>query len=65
MKWISVKEKLPNKNRRVLFYSKNKIIVLGFFSDDGWTEESSEGICKLNYRNVTHWMPLPNPPKEK
>jgi len=58
--WISVKDKLPEPMKAVLIISKSTGIP--FF--DGiaidWVRDG-----KFNrFKKVTHWMPLPAPPKE-
>ena len=64
--WISVDDRLPNKNEEVLVYRgnhlgnlMNRYTYLGnnqWEDDYGyWGETKNEG--------VTHWIPLPNPPK--
>lgn len=59
-KWISVEDDIPTDDRDVLAWVGNKEIAIAWF--DGYTGEwhaygSYEG-------DVTHWMPLPEPPKE-
>ncbi len=53
--WISVEDRLPEPMYQVLIYT-----------DDGWI-----GVDALDYNEefreydyVTHWQPLPEPPKE-
>ena len=71
MEWISVKDKLPEDEAPVLayygFFRENDdlgtrfIGTLTFFVFDKnphWQHEST-GLF------VTHWMPLPEPPKEE
>ena len=54
-RWISTKEQLPKKNVWVLEYCKDKDHVVDYVDVNGlWS-----------YGNVTHWMPLPTPPKEE
>ncbi len=62
MEWISVKTKLPEENVSVLVYNGAKILVhtarytpLGVFASC----DAGGYFC-----GVTHWMPLPEPPKE-
>ncbi len=61
--WISVKDRLPNEGQEVLCYGGGNLMnVYIYLDDDCWEDEygywetaESEGI--------THWMPLPEPPK--
>ena len=53
--WIPVTERLPEKNTWVLAYCKYNGHVVDYLDINGlWS-----------YGNVTHWMPLPEPPKEE
>lgn len=71
--WISVKERLPEEGEEVLVFGQylNDIPkVLGVRSrykgDQDWKytwEGSDEWVYREN--DVTHWMPLPKPPKEE
>lgn len=60
--WISVKDRLPEDNSDVLAYMQNSIESRIFPAcyHKGWWED-----CIWNTRclSVTHWMPLPEPPK--
>ena len=56
--WISVDDKLPQKEEIVTICTDENFIYAGeligdtwFLDNDSWTE------------TVTHWMPLPQPPK--
>jgi len=63
-RWISVEDRLPEKDKDVLCYS-NKNGGYMFFGYRGWMiEEWMEG-GSLHIGNVTHWMPLPEAPKEE
>ena len=56
--WIPVTERLPEKYIRVLVYSKATRMGRGidFTNADGnW----------FSTQKVSHWMPLPEPPKEE
>lgn len=58
--WISVKDRLPEVEERVLVYSYEDGINFGYFLgyEDGF-------FIDCVYPNEpTHWMPLPEPPKE-
>lgn len=53
-RWISVKEQLPEEQKDVLVYLKRGGCAVDYFipsRNDKW-----------GYKDVTHWMPLPEPP---
>lgn len=65
-KWISVKDRLPEDWKRVLVCIRHKhnpedgyreIGILHWTKPYGWS-------MKDNYYEITHWMPLSEPPKE-
>lgn len=60
-KWIPVSERYPNHGDVVLIYTKGKDIQVFQWDNeyDGWVGD------RYNYstKYVTHWMPLPEPPK--
>ena len=65
--WISVKDRLPERDRKVLVIDgHNSIRILAFWRKNGneweWITETY-GISKKN--DVKMWMPLPEPPKEE
>lgn len=56
-KWISVKERLPEKWQDIIAYdAKNQEIRLAYMTEDAWLGVRMSG-------KVTHWMPLAEPPK--
>lgn len=62
--WISVKDRLPHKNMRVLacytFDCYMQFVqVLDYYATDKKPHFQHEG----DGMRVTHWMPLPQPPK--
>ena len=89
MKWISVKDKLPDKKGEYLCYIEafedsinydgwyyyidivifDKKIINTEYSDNRivhlLSEEKDFAINRIGYESqkVTHWMPLPKPPK--
>lgn len=56
-KWISVKDRLPNFEQPVLAYSGEELGI-GFAYLDG------DGKWYGDCGDVTHWMPLPEPPEK-
>lgn len=65
-KWISVKDRLPEKNTKVLCYYYDQYMnVMEYWSDD---EEGKPEFWNPPYpplNSVTHWMPLPSCPEKK
>ena len=64
-RWISVKERLPEKYKFVLCYKDGKTRI-GYYIG----AEYVKGVAAFaDYHNhsftVTHWMPLPEPPEVK
>ena len=64
-RWISVKERLPEHRQHVYACAKDKFRFEGIYIDPTGFEryEIGEGWVNEN-RNVTNWMPLPEPTKE-
>lgn len=69
--WVSVKDKLPDKVGMYLVYGKTNLVRIKWFcarnirskdkDDHKLRFISGSGTdCKI----TTHWMPLPEPPKE-
>ena len=57
--WISVKDRLPDEGKYVLVWESQ-----GF----AYCDEMICGIWNIGANNgaiITHWMPLPEPPKEE
>jgi hypothetical protein len=61
-RWIPVEERLPGPNEPVLIYTE----VLGRHVAS--VDEEGEWFCDYGgewlFPNVTHWMPLPEPPAQ-
>lgn len=75
--WISVEDKLPEIGLDVLVYCKAQdadfsdfieVSVRNLYKPTPWSdEEPAWGIRFIPFGGafeVTHWMPLPEPPKE-
>ena len=64
-RWISVEERLPEKGVFVVVYYGNFIgNLMDVYMWDGECWRSSTGYLE-DAENITHWMPLPEPPKEE
>lgn len=71
MKWISIKKDLPNDNESVLIFN-GEIREAVFWKKGcrGRTRKSRFEFPNCGqevawyFEDVTHWMPLPNPPSK-
>ena len=79
--WIPVSERLPGKNGDYLVFKGSSYggwcEVVGFAKDGSEVDEYDLGGCEnvwydydseygyIAFDSVTHWMPLPEPPKEE
>ena len=74
--WISVDDRLPDETGRYLAVKKriapddfggnrSDIVIIRFFVDEGFRMpvHIPDWINKKINEEVTHWMPLPEPPK--
>ncbi|MFR5258427.1 MAG: DUF551 domain-containing protein, partial [Klebsiella pneumoniae] len=55
--WIPVSERMPENDGAYLCWD-NRYVTTYAFIFGAW--QASQFVAK----NITHWMPLPNPPKE-
>jgi hypothetical protein len=63
MEWISVKDRLPDDRSEMylVWYTKTNSWEFAFIEHDGEWDLPDQG---WGGANVTHWMPLPEPPKQ-
>ncbi len=66
--WISVKDRLPEEGEYVLcglkgFNYGGKIQVCKFVPADKFKDKPYFEHFRNGFPSVTHWMPLPQPPK--
>ena len=71
-KWISVEERLPEHGEVVMVWAKAKpdeealprdiLSFASYWCDDGWVVDFIDDTDDIT---VTHWMPLPEAPKEE
>lgn len=60
MKWISVKDKMPEEDQHVLITDGEDVV-------EGWLDTCSDKDVwyysdYYQKQDITHWMPLPKPP---
>lgn len=53
--WIPVTERLPEENVAVLTWGEQAVVLIDWHRNGKWFVTDG----------VTHWMPLPDPPKEE
>ena len=71
-KWISVEERLPDVCDLVLVIANGKpeehielcdaVLIASYWGDGGWIADGFDGWDNLK---VSHWMPLPEPPRKE
>ena len=68
-RWISVKERLPKaeygESESVLTVDELGCMCVAYFDGGCWCHPTGEVIETIAKFKITHWMPLPVPPKEK
>lgn len=67
MNWIKTSEKLPEADTRVIAYKKDSYLKIHFLwynkYHNCWDDEDADDFyCDID--QVSHWMPLPEPPKD-
>ena len=62
MKWISVEDRLPDNINDVIVYMECSMQSAWYKPNVGFISNSFGGNIT---HAVTHWLPLPEPPKEK
>lgn len=56
-KWVSVKDRLPDAAFNVLVFDETGRVLIAWYFEYQWRGERL-------YHKITHWMPLPEPPKD-
>ena len=66
MDWISVKDRMPEDYATYLVYGRNGYGIVfadyDYYGDGEWL--TCDDLTNIT-RFVTHWMPMPIPPKEE
>jgi glucose-6-phosphate dehydrogenase assembly protein OpcA len=63
MEWISVSERMPATGQTVIVWARCLNCPLLRLYDDNLINYFAE-MSGIGWDQITHWMPLPNPPKE-
>lgn len=59
--WIATKDRLPEEGQSVLVHYVDGWMPIAFLINGKWYQSGGE----TSWLSVTHWMPLPEPPKEE
>jgi hypothetical protein len=69
--WISVKDRLPAKNQKVLASWAGEYVAELIYAYSETSPRAYKNGPRWEWQgrsvpmwNITHWMPLPEPPKE-
>jgi hypothetical protein len=68
MEWIRCSERMPPDGVEVLFVAFGQDVEVGRHYHQEWTDlrtDSQNEAITFDDQCVTHWMPLPEPPKEQ
>ena len=63
--WIPVKERMPEDDRRVLVVGPRGGMAIGRKDYKPTGDRAWFSVGDGRIMAATHWMPLPDPPKEK
>jgi len=67
--WIPVTERLPEheygESTSVLTVDLYGVMRVTYFDGGNWCWPSGEALTTMRVAPITHWMPLPEPPKEE
>ena len=55
--WISVDDRLPEQGEEAICIDADGDMMIGKYTELGW-------IFPCYFEELTHWMPIPQPPKE-
>lgn len=55
--WISVEDMLPEQGEEAICIAADGDMMIGKYTEWGW-------MFPCYFEELTHWMPIPQPPKE-
>lgn len=62
-RWIPVEERMPEDGKNVLIFVRT--MSMWWHMEVDWhTGNSWHNNAETDWNKITHWMPLPEPPKE-
>ena len=54
--WISVDDRLPEQGEEAICIAADGDMMIGKYTEWGW-------LFPCYFEEITHWMPIPKPPK--
>ena len=68
-RWIPMTERLPKheygESTSVLTVDLYGVMRVTYFDGGNWCWQTGEALTTMRVAPITHWMPLPEPPKEE
>ena len=64
--WISCSDRMPDDGQHVIILCDGAFVLYAQYRDSEFFDvvRNGEEFFETQSRNVTHWMPLPEPPQE-
>ncbi|MCU6843324.1 DUF551 domain-containing protein [Escherichia coli] len=64
--WISCSDRMPDDGQQVIILCDGAFVLYAQYRDSEFFDVVRNGVefFETQSRNVTHWMPLPEPPQE-
>ena len=67
--WISVKDRLPSEYGNYIAFCEGEVMECTYAPPKkgmipGWSTCDAHGVHFFGEKSVTHWMEMPEPPKE-
>jgi len=64
MKWIRVNDRLPKNGGYIMVTNNDSLPFIAMFHEDTGNVTTNENETYKLQHQLTHWMPLPSPPKD-
>jgi hypothetical protein len=65
MTWVSIRERLPEKDCLALVTDGRHVTLADWTERDGWMLDREDRAFGITACVLTHWMPLPAPPAQE
>ena len=65
MEWMSVEDTQPKSDGVVLVTDGEYVTAAEWYVKSGWSLAREDKATGISSETITHWMPLPAPPKTR